>query len=50
VLIRQSSTRRIDHYTGCYLSPDLTIAEPLRRLVQFEAAVDSTAGVRRWID
>ncbi len=49
VLTGQNVTRRIDHYTGCYLSPELAIAEPLRQLTAFEAAVDSVAGVRRWI-
>jgi len=48
-LIGETTTRRIDHYTGCYVSPELAIAEPLRQLTAFEAAVDSVAGVRRWI-
>ena len=36
-----SSSRRIEHYTGCYISHDLRVAPPLERLVILERRIDA---------
>jgi len=35
------ATRRIEHYTGCYISHDLRVARPLERLVILERRIDA---------
>jgi hypothetical protein len=40
------AARRVEHYTGCYVSHDLRVAPPLERLVILERRIDALVAAR----
>lgn len=49
-IFRGDSTHTVIDYHGCYMNHALAIAPALRPLRRFEAAIDSIAGSKRWLD
>lgn len=44
------TVKRVNHYHGCHAEQGMNPGDAYPRLTAFEAAIDSAAGVARWLD